>query len=144
MLGWFVVLGNQPKPVLSEAVRSKAKGDEEKVATGLAKLHEEDPTFTAGYDRVIKQTIISGLGVLHLDVMVEKLKDKFGVELDQYMDANSSAILVVIDNQYLDGVEAALGKADERLSKAISKGDYDDIVDALNKGGDEVADAIDS
>jgi len=53
------------KPVLSEAVTSKTKGDEEKIATGLAKLHEEDPTFTAGYDRVIKQTIISGLGVLH-------------------------------------------------------------------------------
>ncbi|MCK4513045.1 elongation factor G, partial [bacterium] len=72
-----------PKPVLSEAVTSKTKGDEEKIATGLAKMHEEDPTFTAGYDRVIKQTIISGLGVLHLDVMVEKLKDKFGVELDR-------------------------------------------------------------
>ncbi len=72
-----------PKPVLSEAVTSKTKGDEEKIATGLAKLHEEDPTFTAGYDRVIKQTIICGLGVLHLDVMVEKLKDKFGVELER-------------------------------------------------------------
>ncbi len=72
-----------PKPVLSEAVKSKTKGDEEKIATGLAKLHEEDPTFTAGYDRVIKQTIISGLGVLHLDVMIEKLKDKFGVELER-------------------------------------------------------------
>jgi hypothetical protein len=67
-----------------------------------------------------------------------------GVDLDQYMDDNSSAILVVVDNQYLDGFEAALGKADDQVSKAISKGDYDDIVDALSKGGDEVADAIDS
>jgi hypothetical protein len=49
-----------------------------------------------------------------------------------------------MDNQYLDGVEAALGKADDQVSKAISKSDYDDTVDALNKGGDEVADAIDS
>ncbi|HYW68047.1 MAG TPA: EF-Tu/IF-2/RF-3 family GTPase, partial [bacterium] len=72
-----------PKPVLSEAVKATAKGDEEKISTGLAKLHEEDPTFTAGYDRVIKQTIVSGLGVLHLDVMIEKLKDKFGVELER-------------------------------------------------------------
>ncbi len=72
-----------PKPVLSEAVKGKAKGDEEKISTGLSKLHEEDPTFEAGYDRVIKQTIISGLGVLHLDVMVEKLKDKYGVELER-------------------------------------------------------------
>lgn len=72
-----------PKPVLSEAVKGKAKGDEEKISTGLSKLHEEDPTFTAAYDPVIKQTIISGLGVLHLDVMVEKLKDRYGVELER-------------------------------------------------------------
>jgi elongation factor G len=71
-----------PKPVLSVAVTAKSKGDEEKISSGLSKLHEEDPTFTAGYDPVIKQTIISGLGDLHLDVMVEKLKDKFGVEVD--------------------------------------------------------------
>jgi elongation factor G len=72
-----------PKPVLTEAVKAKSKGDEEKISTGLAKLHEEDPTFTAAYDPVIKQTIISGLGDLHLDVMIEKLKDKFGVELER-------------------------------------------------------------
>jgi len=71
-----------PKPVLSVAVTAKSKGDEEKISSGLQKLHEEDPTFAAGYDPVIKQTIISGLGDLHLDVMVEKLKDKFGVEVD--------------------------------------------------------------
>jgi hypothetical protein len=49
-----------------------------------------------------------------------------------------------VDNQYLDGVEAALDKADDQVSKAISKSDYDDIVDALQEGGDEVADAVDS
>jgi elongation factor G len=71
-----------PKPVLSIAVKAKAKGDEEKISSGLSKLHEEDPTFTANYDPVIRQTIISGLGDLHLDVMVEKLKDKFGVGVE--------------------------------------------------------------
>jgi elongation factor G len=71
-----------PKPVLSVAVTAKSKGDEEKISSGLSKLHEEDPTFTAGYDPVIKQTIVSGLGDLHLDVMIEKLKDKFGVEVE--------------------------------------------------------------
>jgi elongation factor G len=71
-----------PKPVLSIAIKAKSKGDEEKISSGLSKLHEEDPTFTAGYDPVIKQTIISGLGDLHLDVMIEKLKDKFGVEVE--------------------------------------------------------------
>ena len=71
-----------PKPVLSVAVKAKSKGDEEKISTGLSKLQEEDPTFTAAYDPVIKQTIISGLGEQHLDVMIEKLKDKFGVEVE--------------------------------------------------------------
>jgi elongation factor G len=71
-----------PKPVLSVAVSGKSKGDEEKVTRGLQSLHEEDPTFTVQYDPVIKQTIISGLGDLHLDVMVDKLKQKFGVDVE--------------------------------------------------------------
>jgi hypothetical protein len=49
-----------------------------------------------------------------------------------------------MDDQYLDGVEKALGKADKQYTKAISKGDYDDIVDAINKGDDEVSDAVES
>ena len=71
-----------PKPVISVAVKAKSKGDEDKISTGLSKLQEEDPTFTAAYDPVIRQTIISGLGEQHLDVMIEKLKDKFGVEVE--------------------------------------------------------------
>ncbi len=71
-----------PKPVLSVAVKAKSKGDEDKISQGLSKLHEEDPTFTSAYDPIIKQTIISGLGDLHLDVMVEKLREKFGVEVE--------------------------------------------------------------
>jgi elongation factor G len=71
-----------PNPVLSVALKVKTKGDEEKANAGLQKLHEEDPTFTIRHDAVLKQTIVSGLGDLHLDVMVEKLKDKFGVEVE--------------------------------------------------------------
>ncbi len=72
-----------PKPVLAVAVAAKSKGDEEKINAGLLKLHEEDPTFGMAYDPVIRQTIVSGLGDLHLDVMIEKLKDKFGVEVNR-------------------------------------------------------------
>ncbi len=71
-----------PKPVLSVAIHAKSKGDEEKISTGLSKLQEEDPTFSAGYDPVIKQTIISGLGEQHLDVKISELKSKFGVEVE--------------------------------------------------------------
>ncbi len=69
-----------PSPAISVAVEPKAKGDEEKIATGLARLHEEDPTFVSGYNAEIKQTLISGMGELHLDVVLERLKRKFGVE----------------------------------------------------------------
>ncbi|MFH1502658.1 MAG: elongation factor G [Candidatus Eisenbacteria bacterium] len=71
-----------PKAVLSVAVHAKSKGDEDKISTGLSKLQEEDPTFTAGYDPVIKQTIMSGLGEQHLDVKVAELKSKFGIEVE--------------------------------------------------------------
>ncbi len=85
-----------------------------------------------------------GIGAIAGKLTKGHEEKKFGTELDQYMDDDSSAILVVMDNQYLDGVEAALGKADKQYNKAISKGDYDDIVSAVNKGDDEVADAVES
>ncbi|MFH0778027.1 MAG: elongation factor G, partial [Candidatus Eisenbacteria bacterium] len=71
-----------PLPALSEALRPKAKGDEEKVATGLSRLKEEDPTFTVVVNPELRQTIINGMGELHLEVVIGKLKDRFGVEVE--------------------------------------------------------------
>lgn len=71
-----------PKPVINMAIKPKNKGDEEKIANGFAKLHEEDPTFIMVVDGDIKQTIIYGQGELHLEIMVDKLKKKFGVEAE--------------------------------------------------------------
>jgi elongation factor G len=73
---------NFPKPVINMAIKPKTKGDEEKIANGFAKLHEEDPTFIMEVDPDIKQTIIYGQGELHLEVMVERLKKRFGVETE--------------------------------------------------------------
>ena len=73
---------NFPPPSIHEAVVTKSKGDEEKIATGLASLHEEDPTFVYHVDSELKQTIISGLGELQLEVVVDRLKRKFNVEVD--------------------------------------------------------------
>jgi elongation factor G len=64
------------------AIKPKTKGDEEKIANGFAKLHEEDPTFIMEVDADIKQTIIYGQGELHLEVMVDRLKKRFGVETE--------------------------------------------------------------
>ena len=73
---------NFPPPSIHEAVVTTSKGDEEKIATGLATLHEEDPTFVYHVDSELKQTIISGLGELQLEVVVDRLKRKFNVEVD--------------------------------------------------------------
>ncbi len=71
-----------PKPSISEAIVPKSKGDEERVSNGLAKLHAEDPTFTYEYNREIGQQLINGMGELHLDVIVGRLKRRFDVQVD--------------------------------------------------------------
>ncbi len=68
-----------PKPSITMAIVPLAKGDEEKISAGLAKLHEEDPTFSVKTNKETKELVISGVGELHLDVISSKLKTKFGV-----------------------------------------------------------------
>jgi elongation factor G len=71
-----------PDPALSLAVEPKAKGDEEKISTGLHRLQDEDPTFKVSINTETHQTLISGVGEQHLDVIVSKLKAKFGVAVN--------------------------------------------------------------
>lgn len=70
-----------PQPVFSRAIVTKSKGDEDKISNGLTKLLEEDPTFSISRSAENAQTIISGVGSNHLQVIVSKLKNKFGVEV---------------------------------------------------------------
>ena len=70
-----------PPPVLSMAVSAVAKGDEEKIISGLNRLMEEDPTFTITTDAETKQTLINGQGEQHIDVISSKLKAKYGVSM---------------------------------------------------------------
>ncbi|NJD10918.1 MAG: elongation factor G [Gemmatimonadetes bacterium] len=72
---------NFPEPDIALAVRAATRSDEDKISAGLAKLHDEDPTFESYYDPELKQTIIRGLGELHLDVEMERLKRKYHVEV---------------------------------------------------------------
>ncbi|KPJ85412.1 elongation factor G, partial [Parcubacteria bacterium SG8_24] len=69
-----------PEPVISLAVEPKTKADQEKLGTALMKLAEEDPTFRVRTDEETMQTIISGMGELHLEVIVDRLKREFKVE----------------------------------------------------------------
>jgi len=72
-----------PEPVVSVAVEPKSRGDEEKISSGLHFLHDEDPSFNVFIDPELHQTIISGQGELHLKVIIKRLKDKFGVEVEE-------------------------------------------------------------
>ncbi|NLA11038.1 MAG: elongation factor G, partial [Firmicutes bacterium] len=70
-----------PDPVISFAVEPKTKGDEEKVSSGLSRFLEEDPTFRLERRAETRETVISGLGELHLEIIVSRLAQKFGVEV---------------------------------------------------------------
>jgi len=69
-----------PEPVISVAVEPKTKGDQEKLSTAIQKLAEEDPTFQVQLDEETGQTIIKGMGELHLDILVDRMRREFRVE----------------------------------------------------------------
>ena len=69
-----------PIPVISVAVEPKTKADQDKLGNGLAKLSDEDPTFVVKFDDETGQTVISGMGELHLDILVDRLKREFNVD----------------------------------------------------------------
>ena len=72
-----------PDPVIGIAVEPKSQADVDKLGIGLAKLAEEDPTFTVHTDEQSGQTVISGMGELHLDIILDRLKREFKVECNQ-------------------------------------------------------------
>lgn len=71
-----------PEAVMSFAIDPKAKGDEDKLAAGLRRLHEEDPTLTARRDPQTGELVVSGLSQIHVEVAVERLRRRFGVEVE--------------------------------------------------------------
>lgn len=71
-----------PQPMITYALSPKSKGDEEKIAASLARIHEEDPTMTVGRDEQTGEILLSGMGQTHVEVIIEKLRRKFGVEVN--------------------------------------------------------------
>ena len=67
-----------------------------------------------------------------------------GVELEDYLPPNSSAVVAIVDDQWADKVEAALVNSDKRINKAIDKDDYDELQKAIAKSDSEVSDAVSS
>jgi elongation factor G len=70
-----------PAPAIAMAIEPKSKADEDKMGNALHRLAEEDPTFTVKRDAELKQTVISGMGESHLEIMADRLKRKFGVDV---------------------------------------------------------------
>ena len=73
-----------PEPLVSVAIAAKNKGDEDKIGVGLAKLHEEDATFTYKFHADIKQSILSAMGDIQLEVILDNLKNRFKVEVERF------------------------------------------------------------
>jgi elongation factor G len=91
-----------PEPVISVAVEPKTKADQEKMATALSKLAEEDPSFRVHTDEETGQTIISGMGELHLEIIVDRMKREFKVdaEVGQPQVAYRETIKAPVDQEY--------------------------------------------
>ncbi|MBI4610512.1 MAG: elongation factor G [Candidatus Rokubacteria bacterium] len=71
-----------PEPAISYAIQPKTRGDEDKISNALARIAEEDPTVRSHYDAETKQLLVSGVGQLHVEVIVERMKRKFNVDVN--------------------------------------------------------------
>lgn len=107
-----------PEPVIQVAIEPKTKADQDKMGTALQKLAEEDPTFRAETDRETGETLISGMGELHLEVIVDRLKREFKVE------ANVGAPQVSYRETFTKTVEAE-GKF---IRQSGGKGQYGHVL----------------
>jgi elongation factor G len=115
-----------PTPVISVAVEPKTKADQDKLGTGLGKLTDEDPTFVVRYDDETGQTVISGMGELHLDIIVDRLKREFSV------DANVGKPQVA----YRETITKALHKVEARFVRQTGgKGQFGHVVIDLEPTG---------
>jgi len=86
----------------------------------------------------------AGIGAV-LGHFTKKHEEKeLGVDLDEYFPPNSSAVVVIVEDKYLDRVDAALAKADKNINKAIDSGDADKLEQAISDSADNVTDAVDS
>src|SRR5438874_71589 len=115
-----------PEPVISVAIEPKTKADQDKLSIALQKLSEEDPTFRVHSDAETAQTIISGMGELHLEVLVERMKREFKV------DANVGRPQVAYRETVRKRVEEVEGKF---IRQTGGRGQYGHVVINMEPGG---------
>ena len=126
-----------PEPVISVAVEPKTKADQDKLSKALGALAEEDPTFRVHTDEETNQTIIEGMGELHLDILVDRMKREFGVEADVGKPQVA----------YRETIRKPVEKVEERYVRQTGgRGQYGHVVISLEPtgpgGGYEFVDKI--
>jgi len=125
-----------PNPVMDVAIKAKSKGDEEKISSGLHKLREEDPTFKLISDPALGQQVLYGQGPTHIEVLTDKLKTRFGVEVE----------LVKPKIPYRETVRGKAEKQYKHKKQSGGRGQYGDVylrIEPLPRGGGfEFADEI--
>ena len=107
-----------PEPVISMAVEPRTKADQEKLALALARLSEEDPTFMVKTDEETGQTIISGMGELHLEIIVDRLRREFKVE------ANTGAPQIA----YRETITTPAGGEGKLVKQSGGRGQYGHVI----------------
>jgi elongation factor G len=113
-----------PEPVISQAIEPKTKGDQDKLGTALSRLAQEDPTFRMRTDEETQQTIIAGMGELHLEIILDRLKREFKVE------ANVGKPQVA----YKEAITKSVEKQGKFVRQSGGKGQYGDVVIRLEPG----------
>ncbi len=117
-----------PDPVISIAVEPKTKADQEKMALALAKLTNEDPSFQVSTDHETAQTVIHGMGELHLDIMVDRLKREFSVE------ANVGKPQVA----YRETIRGSVDQEQKYVRQSGGRGQYGHVyikIEPIDQGG---------
>jgi elongation factor G len=115
-----------PEPVIAVAIEPKTKADQDKLSTGLGKLADEDPTFRVHTDPETNQTIISGMGELHLEIIVDRLRREFGV------DANIGRPQVA----YRETIRGSVNKVEGKFVRQTGgRGQYGHVVINLQPAG---------
>ncbi len=125
-----------PQPSLHTAIEARAKGEMDKVSAGLTRLSDEDQTFTVENNAELRQTILSGQGELHLEVILGRLKRKFGVEVD----------MIAPKIPYRETIAATSEAQGKHKKQSGGRGQYGDVwlkLEPLTRGGGfEFVDAI--
>ncbi len=128
-----------PEPVISVAIEPKTKADQEKMSLVLSKLAQEDPTFKVKTDEETQQTIISGMGEFHLDILIERMKREFGLEVNvgkpQVAYKETITVPVKVEGKYIhqSGGRGQYGHCWLRLEPA-ERGKGFEFIDEIRAG----------